>query len=82
MNTELTRTIQEMFAVMDQVKAGAMGADDAHAVVRAGAVVVKAHEVALQREIWTQKLSAIPASYEVGQRMAPPQINRDLVAID
>lgn len=55
MHTHLERTVDEMFGVMDQVKAGTMNADDAHAMVRAGAVVVKAHEVQIQREMWNAR---------------------------
>lgn len=45
MNEQLTKTVSAMFEVMDHIKAGTMKADDAHAMVRAGAVIVKAHEV-------------------------------------
>lgn len=58
MDKQLNRTIEEMFSVMDQVKAGTMSADDAHAMVRAGAVVVKAHEVAIQRELMDSRVAS------------------------
>ena len=42
---KLIRTVDEMFAAIDAVKSGSLGSDEAHAIVRAGAVIVKAHEV-------------------------------------
>ncbi|MDP3938244.1 MAG: hypothetical protein Q8R92_08920 [Deltaproteobacteria bacterium] len=44
-NEKLKRVVFEMENVMESVKARSMLADDAHAIVRAGAVIVKAHEV-------------------------------------